>query len=103
MKQKMNRYLKYIIVGISVIFIVLFILFASIKILFALLPSNHLIIANDTEDWQIYKNETGGYSIKYPKHWEVGQDQTPAGEIVGIHAKEILSMPDDYKGMSIVV
>ena len=49
MKQKINRYLKYIIVGISAIFLVPITLFALLKILFAFLPSEHLIIANDTD------------------------------------------------------
>lgn len=57
----------------------------------------------EIKDWQTYQNEKEGYSIQYPKHWDISQDSTQFGSGIGFSAIEVIKMPDDYRGVSIVV
>ena len=58
--------------------------------------------STDKNDWQIYQDPENGFSIQYPRHWEVFQDETQSGKGVGFSAKELKKMPDDYGVFSIV-
>ena len=47
--------------------------------------------ADLTSDWQIYKSNDYGFSFKYPKEWNVGQNEGKDGFIISREGKNIIA------------